>query len=513
MTQLFRRAICDCSVRSVVAILILAFALSSSAQTVSSPAESRQAASSATPAAAQGDRTDPPAPQNTGQAALEAKELAETREIARRAYVFAYPLVIVEMTRRATTMGGDPRFLHRFRHEPAFPDDRFRQVIRPNADTLYSAAWFDLSKEPVLLHVPDTKGRYYIMQFMDAWSETLMSPGKRTTGTGEGWFALVGPGWQGQLPEHVRRIDSPTNTAWLIGRTQANGPADFDFVHSIQQGYKLAPLSTYPQGLPPLTIPDATQVPPGANVPPPVQVARMSTSEFFQLFAQLLVKNPGHAQDAGVISELAKIGVVAGRPFPASKLLPEQLQVIDEGAHQGAALLKNFDRTFRAGTTGWTLPGHFGRYGNNYMVRALAAAYFLGVLPPEDAVYLSCPRDSTGQPFSGAKRYALHFEKGQLPPVKAFWSLTLYDDDGYFTANPIKRFAIGDRDALKFNADGSLDLYIQHDSPGGDKESNWLPAPAAGFNLALRMFWPDERVVSAAWTPQPVVAVSPGATN
>src|SRR5215472_9717601 len=278
---------------SLAAIVLLGMPLTSPSQSVSST----QAAS--------------PAPATADQA-------QEMRKIAGQAYTFAYPLVVVEMTRRATTMGGDPRFLHRFRHEQTFPDDRFRQVIRPNADTLYSAAWFDLSKEPVLLHVPDTKGRYYIMQFMDAWTETLPSPGKRTTGTGEGWFALVGPGWQGQLPEHVQRIDSPTNTAWLIGRTQTNGPADFDFVHSIQQGYKLAPLSAYPQGLPPLPVPEATQAPPGANVPPPVQVARMSNSEFFQLFAQLLVKNPAYPKDAGVISELAKIGIVAGKPFPAT---------------------------------------------------------------------------------------------------------------------------------------------------------------------------------------------------
>jgi len=143
----------------------------------------------------------------------------------------------------------------------------------------------------------------------------------------------------------------------------------------------------------------------------------------------------------------------------------------------------------------------------------LVAAYFLGALPAEDAVYLSCDHDSAGQPLHGARRYTMHFEKGQVPSVKAFWSLTLYDPDGYFTANPIKRYAIGDRDALKFNADGSLDLYIQHDSPGSDKESNWLPAPAASFNLALRMFWPAEQVISGEWTPPAVVAVNSSAAR
>jgi hypothetical protein len=144
-------------------------------------------------------------------------------------------------------------------------------------------------------------------------------------------------------------------------------------------------------------------------------------------------------------------------------------------------------------------------------VRALTARYFLGILPSEDAVYLSAVRDSAGDAFQGSKRYTMHFEKGQTPPAKAFWSLTLYDDQGYFVANPIKRFAIGDRDSLRFNADGSLDLYIQHDSPGPDKESNWLPAPSAGFgfNLALRMYWPEPAAISGEWTPPPVVAASP----
>jgi hypothetical protein len=411
-------------------------------------------------------------------------------------------------------MGGDPRLLHRFRHEPAFPDDRFRQVIRPNADTLYSAAWFDLSKEPVLLHVPDTQGRYYIMQFMDAWSETLFSPGKRTTGTGEGWFALVGPGWQGQLPDHVRRIDCPTNTAWLIGRTQTNGPADFDFVHGIQQGYKLAPLSTYPQGLPPLPLAAVAQLPPGGNVPSPAQVARMSSTEFFQLFAELLVKNPPHAEDAVMVQRLATIGIVAGKPFSAADLTAEQRSAIDAGAQAAASALAGFDAAKQAtGKTGWTMPSNFGRYGTNYTLRALIARYFLGALPPEDAVYFSNRRDSDGQPFQGSRRYTMHFAKGALPPAKAFWSVTLYDNEGYFAANPIQRFAIGDRDALKFNADGSLDFYIQHDSPGSEKDSNWLPAPAAGFNLALRLYSPEELVLKGVWTPPPVVAVPFGATR
>jgi hypothetical protein len=433
----------------------------------------------------------------------------EARKIAVQAYTFAYPLVLVEMTRRANTQDGNPHYINHFVHALAFPDERFRQVIRPNADTLYSAAWLDLTQEPVLLHVPDSKNRYYLMQFMDAWTETIAAPGKRTTGTGAGWFAIVGPGWKGKLPENVQRIDCPTNISWLIGRTQTNGPADYEFVHSIQQGYKLAPLSTYPQGTTPLGLPDLNELQVRDSVPPPIQVAHMSTVEFFQLFAQLLVNNPAHAADQPIMAQLTRIGIAPGQPFPAVKLSPLQLQAVDEGAQASAKSLSGFDRSsLPTGKTGWTLPGHYGRYGTNYVVRALTARYFLGILPSEDAVYLSSVHDKAGRLLDGAKRYTMHFEKGGTPPERAFWSLSVYDDQGYFSGNAIHRFAIGDRDALKFNADGSLDLYIQHDSPGADKESNWLPAPAGSFNLALRMYWPEPSAISGEWTPPPVVAIS-----
>jgi hypothetical protein len=445
-------------------------------------------------------------PQTAKPGADAAVNADEARKIAGHAYTFAYPLVLVEMTRRANTQDSSPRYINHFLHALAFPDEHFRQVIRPNADTLYSSAWLDLSSEPVLLHVPDTKGRYYLMQFMDAWTETIASPGKRTTGTGEGWFAIVGPSWKGKLPEKAQRIDCPTNISWLIGRTQTNGSSDYEFVHSIQQGYQLMPLSEYPKASPPITMADLSQLQLRGSVPPPVRVAQMSAAEFFNLFAQLLVKNPAHAMDEPMMQQLAKIGIVPGQPFPPANLRPEQLQAIDEGAQASAKALGGFDRSsLPTGKTGWTLPGKYGRYGTNYVVRALTARYFLGILPTEDAVYLSAVHDGSGQPLDGSKRYTMHFEKGSTPPERAFWSLTAYDEQGYFAGNPLHRFAIGDRDALKLNADGSLDIYIQHDSPGADKESNWLPAPAASFNLALRMYWPEPQAISGEWTPPAVV--------
>ncbi|HWX55878.1 MAG TPA: DUF1254 domain-containing protein [Verrucomicrobiae bacterium] len=440
----------------------------------------------------------------------------EVRKIAEQAYVFAYPLVLMELTRRTMTLDGSPDLINHFTHIPVFPNDRFRQVIRPNADTLYSGAWLDLAKEPILLHVPDIQGRYYLMQLMDAWSETISSPGKRTTGTGEGWFAIVGPGWKGELPAGVQRILCPTSTAWLLGRTQTNGPSDYDFVHKIQGGYKLVPLSRYSTARSaesqtsepgtPLSTLRALQSRMTA-IPPPVQAERMSAVEFFILFAELLKTTSSHSSDQAMLGELAKIGIIPGQAFQPERLGTERLKAIEDGAQAASGLLSNFEKQGPPlGKTGWSLPGKYGRYGTDYFARAMTARYALAALPAEDAVYLSCFHSPDGTPLNGGQRYSLHFAKSALPPVKAFWSLTLYDEHGYFASNAIKRFAIGDRDVLKFNPDGSLDLYVQHDSPGSEKEDNWLPAPEGNFNLFLRLYWPDDAVISGRWMPPALAA-------
>ncbi len=438
----------------------------------------------------------------------------EVRKIAEQAYLFGYPLVLMDLTRRSMTKDGSADFVNHFSHAPLFPDERFRQVIRPNADTLYSTSWLDLSQGPVLLHVPDTQGRYYVLQLMDAWSETISSPGKRTTGTGEGWFAIVGPGWKGELPSGARRIDSPTNAVWLLGRTQTNGTADYDTVHAIQRGYQLALLGRYPQVQPPLSLNDLAALRERAGIRPPAQVAQMNAVEFFHLLAELLKTSPPHAADGPVMRQLAKIGIKPGESFPPEGLAPERVKAIEEGVQAATTFFSSWEKRTSVGRTGWSLPVKAGRYGTDYAARAVAARYLLGGAPAEDAVYLSCRQDAHGSALNGSGRYVMHFEKTQIPPVRAFWSVTMYDDQGYFSANSIHRFAIGDRDALKLNADGSLDLYIQHDSPGADKENNWLPAPVGEFNLALRMYWPDESIISGRWTPPAVTrATSTTATS
>lgn len=418
----------------------------------------------------------------------------DVRALAQDAYLYAYPLVLMEMTRRSATVAVGENW---FTNLQKFPDDRFRQVIRPNADTLYSTAWLDLSKGPVVLHVPDTRGRYYLMQLLDAWTETVQVPGKRTTGTGEGWFAIVGPGWQGRLPAKTQRIDCPTNMAWLLGRTQTNSATDYENVHAIQRHYQLMPLSSYPDGL--SKAPAGTAAP--VLVSPPAAVAGMSSADFFAEFTASLQRNPPHAGDEPMLAKLSRLGIGPG-------LRPVADPGFEEGVSAAKDLLANLEkRRAPPGKNGWsTLTKFVGRYGTNYVARAAVARIGLGANPPEDAVYLSSYQDTAGGRLQGANKYVLHFEKSQLPPVRAFWSLAMYSDDGFFVPNPIDRFSIGDRDALAYQSDGSLDLYIQHDSPGPEREKNWLPAPASTFSLMIRLYWPKDEILSGAWVPPGVSA-------
>jgi hypothetical protein len=418
---------------------------------------------------------------------------ADLRDIAERAYIYAYPLVLLEATRGAQSV-------NQFTHVPQFPRPDIRQIVRPNADTLYSTAWLDLAPEPILIHVPDSGGRFYLLQFMDAWTETFADPGKRTTGTAEAWLAIVGPNWKGKLPEHVTRVDAPTNIVWLLGRTQTNGASDYDNVHAFQRGMRMMTLSAYPDGEQKLGSALAFGITVGGT--PPDRVKAMEPGAFFAAFAKTMKANPPHTADAPMVGDLARIGIVPGEDFDASKLTSEQLQALNQGAHAASVRVEQMITSVAATRPGWAgFNKNIGRYETNYTARAAIARFAIGANPPEDAVYLNSSADGAGQLLSGAKHYRMHFNNANLPPVRAFWSLTGYDKDGYFIANPLTRYAIGDRDPLKFNADGSLDIYFQNRSPGPEKESNWLPSGEGPFNLTIRLYWPEEAILNGTWHP------------
>jgi hypothetical protein len=412
------------------------------------------------------------------------------QELAGRAYNFAYALVLMEHTRRAS---GPANW---FAHRRDFPDPSARTIVRPNADTLYSTAWLDLSNGPLVLHLPDTKGRYYLVQFLDAWTETFFVPGKRTTGTGEQSFLITGPGERGSVPPQMKRVESPTNMVWLLGRTQTNGPDDYAAVHEIQNGFSLTPLSQSQE-------PAARKLSSRDAVPPPVQVARLAPLDFLREFAELLARNPPHTGDEPMMRDLARIGIEPGKPFRPEALSKPGLQALISGMQDAAARLEELARRGgKPGPTGWFNMGqNAGQYGTDYQARALVARTGLGALPPADAVYWSCAVDAGGAALDGNNSYRMHFPKDALPPVRAFWSLAMYDQAGYFVDHPIRRFSIGDRDALRYNEDGSLDLYLGSRAPGGPKDANWLPAPAAKFNLIFRLYWRQ-----MMWSPPAVMS-------
>jgi len=427
------------------------------------------------------------------------------REIASEAYIYAYPLVLMDVTRETLTNFSAPGThgapLNQFCNRRTFPEPADTAVISPNADTLYSFAFLDLSREPMVLSLPDMGTRYYLMQILDGWTNVFASLGTRTTGNGKADFAITGPKGAGELPSSVLQIKSPTDLAWIIGRTQTNGRADYGVVNEIQERYKLAPLSCFGKPYRP-----ADDLPVNPNVdmktPPAEQVMRMSAESYFARFNALLKNNPPAAGDSEAIKHFAAITVAPGRLFNLRNTDPIVAAEIEAGVQEGRIKLLAEARKLHGKTSnGWEFITTIGRYGTDYLWRAVVALVGLGASLPEDAIYPRATRDAEGQPLNGSNRYEITFAKGQLPPVGAFWSITMYNDRQLFVPNPINRYAIGDRDKIEFNSDGSLTLYVQTLSPGKDKESNWLPAPPEAFNLTMRLYWPKKEIIEGSWRP------------
>jgi hypothetical protein len=445
-----------------------------------------------------------------------AQELSKetTYDIARDAYIYAYPIVTMDVTMRQSTNVPDVHTtslrapVNQFGHARTYPRADNRDVVRFNFDTLYSPAWLDLSREPVILSVPDTGGRYYLIPMLDMWTDVFSVVGSRTTGNKVGHFALVGPGWSGTLPDGVQRISAPTPLVWILGRTQTNGTADYDNVHKVQNGYRLTTLSQWGKSDPSPPAPAPVDAAIDDKTPPLVQVNRMDGIAVISRLADLMVRHPPHPNDYPILFRMRQIGFEPGKRFDVTRLDAALVSTINAAARDALA---DVERSGKSGVgigvhvNGWFYQTNtVGTYGTAYKQRAMAALIGLGVNLPEDAIYPASFTDGDGKPYSGSSRYVLHFEKGKLPPAGAFWSLTLYDKDGFQVPNALNRFAIGDRDPLTFNSDGSLDLYIQNASPGADKEVNWLPAPATEFNLAMRIYSPMREVMDGTWVPPAV---------
>ncbi|MEN9569029.1 MAG: hypothetical protein RL172_260 [Bacteroidota bacterium] len=432
----------------------------------------------------------------------------EILKIAHDAYVFGYPLIIMDYTKKVGTnvevvnpMGAYAP-VNQIAHNRDFPDHNFTKVVKPNCDTYYSSAWFDLKAEPMLLSAPATD-RFYLLPLIDAYSNVFASPGTRTTGKTAHTFLIAGPGWKGQTPEGAELIQAPTNMVWMIGRTQVNSAADGKtVVRKIQDGFKAIPLSATGKNYIPAK---GVIVPEYEKLEPVKATSSLSTAEYFNRMSELMVDNPPAAADEPMVKLMATIGLQAGKPFTTdgmSDSLKEKLNKIPQqfiGELKAMAATKDPSKI----KDGWKyITKPIGNFGTDYSFRALVAFGGLGANIPEDAVYPTTMYDSEGNQLNADNNYVLHFTKEGIPPVNAFWSLTMYDDRNLLTDNPIRRYAIGDRDKLKYNADGSLDLFIQKASPGKDKESNWLPAPQKGtFETTLRLYWPKESAINRTWSP------------
>lgn len=432
----------------------------------------------------------------------------EAHAIGVDAYLYFYPLVSVGITRKVATnieAGKLPGFgpANAFHSFAAFPAADNKTVVRFNFDTLYSSAFLYVTKEPVVVSAPNTDGRYYLLPMLDAWTDIFASPGWRTTGTQAGNFLITPPGWSGEVPSGMTRISAPTPHVWIIGRTKTDGPSDYDAVHKIQAGYKVTPLSQWGKA----PVPAAVTIDPTVDMktPPKVQVDTMPADKFFAYAAELLKIDPPHITDQPIIAQLKKIGIEAGKSFDLNKASPVIQRALASAAEDAQELMKWKIPTVARVTNGWSMnTDTMGVYGNYYLKRAIVAQVGLGANLPEDAIYPLNLSDETGKPLDGASKYTLHFDKGQTPPADAFWSVTLYDAEGFQVANPLNRFNLSSWMPLKYNADGSLDLYFQNESPGSGKEANWLPAPGGPFNLTMRIYAPRSEALTGKWNPPAV---------
>ena len=422
------------------------------------------------------------------------------------AYLYGYPLVMMETTRIQSAKYIGPE--NQLRMVRQFPNAQFKEVVRPNVDTLYTTAFISMKEGPWAFEMPANNKRYELMPFMDAWTNVFASPGTRTSGNQGGTYLLAGPEWNGQVPKGMTLLKSPTDMVWLIGRTQTNGTADFATVHELQNRLRL---SKWPQ--PPDSLSASTdskrdaqpswQVSTEPSLTPVAQMKALNTTEFFNRLMKLMVSNPPSPEDAPLLARLAQLEIKPGQAVHLSGSNALSFSLGRWIANQ--RVMKALNTKAQDGS--WSYPPlNFGRYGTDYNTRAAVAMVGLGANLPEDAMYPNTVLDHQGQALNGKHRYRLHFAANALPPVKAFWSITAYGADEFLIDNPMQRFAIGDRDPLVFNADGSLDLWVQA-TPPSQKEAaaNWLPVQmGAPFLLNARLYWPEDKALNGQWK-MPVV--------
>ena len=434
--------------------------------------------------------------------------MEQVREIAKQAYIYGFPMVdnyriqySYFVDKQDSNYKGAWNQIHNLARV-ATPADTAIQT--PNSDTPYSFVGADLRAEPLVLTIPPIEeDRYFSVQFIDAYTYNFAYVGSRATGNGGGKYLLAGPSWHGDKPDGINEvIQSDTEFAFVAYRTQLFSPDDLDNVKKVQAGYQVQPLSAFLNQPPPATS--------GVDFVEPLTPDQEKTSlQFFDILNFTLRYAPTKPSEKDLRARFATIGIGPDGTFNPDTLTPEMRSAIEGGMADAWAEFDTLqkDKINTGQVTTADLFGSPQELGDNYLYRMAAAVLGIYGNTKQEAIYPFFPNDSTGAPLNGANTYTYRFPPGQLPPVNAFWSLTMYKlPESLLVANPIDRYLINSPmlPSLKADADGGYTLYVQNESPGPEKESNWLPAPDGPFQLLLRLYWPKEEALDGKWqAPKP----------
>jgi len=445
----------------------------------------------------------------------------EAKSIAMDAYVYGYSLMTTEVTRVQMTHTAAVNTkelkapMGQFVNVPRYPPADYRGISAPNADTLYSITWIDVSEPQVFSHSAMPNNRFYMFPMYNLWMVDFASKGSRTAGQGAANYLLTRSDWKGEVPKGMVHVPVETRYMVILGRTYANGTeADYKAVNGLQAQLKITPLSAWGTNYTPKAAPVDPKPPFSMTDKPQQVILNMGTEGYFDMMARLMCKDaPPAAADGPMVAKMAQIGLKPCEDFDMSRLDAPTQEALKNLPQEALKKIGDNQPSLGKMVNGWQITKGLGDFGTDYMKRAVVAAFGWPSNVQEDAVYPYTMVDSAGAALNGAGKYTLTFAKGQEPPVKGFWSITMYEIDKgwWFVPNALNKFTVSPRNDLKKNTDGSVTLYFQNESPGKEKEANWLPAPKGDFNLMLRMYWPEETdpsILNGTWTPPKVVRVN-----
>lgn len=423
---------------------------------------------------------------------------SEAYEIVIEAYLFFYPLIVMDMARLQFLNNGGQ--MNVFQHQKSYPDMASKSTSRMNLDMLESNTWLDLTKEPVILSCGDTQDRYFYLSMLDMWTDVFAAPGWRTQTSSNRNHAIVLAGWQGSLPQGMEVIVSPTPYVWVRGLIQCNGTSEYAEVNQTQKTFRIIPLSQWNGGQDIARTQSQTARDTTILLQEPVD--KWPATKFFKYATELMKLHPPHNTDWSLIASMKRIGVEVGRDFNFEKLDPAVQQSLEKASAVAHKLIVDRIPSLSHVINNWSVATDIlGVYGNAYLKRAVVAMANLGTNQPQDTIYLTSNSDNEDKPLKGENKYILTFTQENLPPVSAFWSLTVYDIHGFLASSSADHFTIRSKDVMNFNILGSLEIYIQHNTPGLTREANWLATPDGPFQVVLRLYAPRLAVLDGTWIP------------